>query len=721
MLGFRQDVASPPGVARALEHDYQALTPVEAAEDIQILEEYLRKDPENRKVRKRLALLLLERLGEPTRAVPLLARIVEDAPESAGWHYCLARALRESGRMEKAAEHFSNVVRLQPENKWAFYELGNTLSGTGRLSEAEAAYRCALGDSATEGRVRVALAKVLWASGRTAEAAEIARSVLASDPGDQEAAQLGSAARQREGLEAAAHGNQRVPGWIGVRALDAADRAVVEAYQLKTRAAFQRASSLLERGLKRFPNDLVKRKVLASIYLEKLHAPADAVSHLRLIVGKAPKAGAWWQMLATAQAETGDGKGAVESYRSAVLYSPKDVWLFYKLGRVQRSLGRTVEAERSFTEALEVEPGNVYVRRELAHCHYDLGRAKQAEAVARGLVLENPRDGEARVVLGDVARLKLNFSVAKEEYNEALSSKEAYPLAAAGLQAIDRLKRPEVGSVYYSFKDTDGFTQSGLFNRLSLPVTERLKSSLVVNDRYFSKEGQPEFRRLEASVGADYWLLPEWKIAGAGNVFEVENRGARGGGTAAVYYNPSKYIGLWTMQRVSEPVNDSYAAARDVLRQSVLSAGVNLHASKEVLFSATGSRGDYSDGNVRKAFLGGVHWYAPMYGAPVARMELEAIEYAFSSPGYSSPGSYKRVRPGVDWGPRLADWLRLDLHGELSYVCGIGDWGTGFSAGLRFNKGETLDFGGGFMKYEIPGGQSTWSGRGVKADLTWRF
>lgn len=721
MLGIRQDAEPPPGVARALEHDYQAISPSEAAEDVSVLEEYLRKDPDNRKVRKRLALLLFERLGEATRAVPLLARIVEDAPESAGWHYYLARALRESGRVEEAAEHFSAVVRLQPENRWAFYELGNTLSGTGRFSEAEEAYRCALGDRETEGRVRVALAKVLWASGRPAEAAMIAQTVLARDPGDSEAAQLASAARQREGSEAAAHGNQRVPGWIGVRAVDEADRAVVEAYRLKTRAAFQRACSVLERVLKRFPNDLVKRKALASIYLEKLHAPADAVPHLRLIVGKAPKAGAWWQMLATAQAETGDGKGAVESYRSAVLYSPKDVWLFYKLGRAQRSLGRTVEAERSFAEALAIEPGNVYVRRELARCHYDLGRARQAEAVARGLVLENPRDGEARVVLGDVARLKLNFSVAKEEYNEALYSREAYPLANAGLQEINRLKRPVVGSVYYSFKDTDGFTQSGLFNHLSLPVTERLKSSLVLNDRYFSKEGQPEFRRLEASVGADYWLLPEWKIAGAGNVFEVENRGARGGGTAAVYYNPSKHIGLWTMQRVSEPVNDSYAAARDVLRQSVLSAGVNLHASKEVLFSATGSRGDYSDGNVRKAFLGGVHWYAPVYGAPVARMELEAIEYAFSSPGYSSPRSYKRVRPGVDWGPRLTDWLRLDLHGELSYVCGIGDWGTGFSAGLRFNKGETLDFGGGFMKYEIPGGQSTWSGRGVKADLTWRF
>lgn len=721
MLGIRQDVPLPPRVEEALEHDYQAISPLDAAVDVHVLEEYLQSGAESRKVRKKLALLLLERLGDATRAVPLLEQIVEDAPESAGWHYCLARALQESGRLEEASEHFYTVVRLQPENRWAFYELGNTLSGTGRLSEAEAAFRCALGDSKTEGLVRVALAKVLWASGRIAESAEIADSVLASDPGNQEAAHLVWAARQREALDCATLGDQVVQGRIGVSAVDEADRAVAKAYLLKTPAAFKRACSVLERVLKRYPNDLVKRKALAYIYLEMLHAPRDAISHLQLVTGREPTAGAWWEMLAKAQSEAGDAKGAVESYRYAVLFSPKDVWLFYKLGRAQRSLGRVLEAERSFAEALEVDPSNVFVRRELARCHYDLGRPKQAEAVARGLVLENPGDGEARVVLGDVARLKLNFTVAKNEYNEALSSKEAYPLAAAGLKEINRLKRPELGGVYYGFKDTDGFTQSGLYTHLSLPVTERLKSSLVLNDRYFSKERQPAFRRLEASVGADYWLLPEWKIAGAGNVFEVENRGARGGGTAAVYYNSKKRIDLWAIQRVSEPVNDSYAAARDVLRQSVLSAGVNLHASKQVLFSATASRGEYSDGNIRKAFLGGAHWYAPVYGAPVARVDLEAIDYAFSSPAYSSPGSYTRVRPGVDWGPRVTDWLRLDLHGELSYVCGLGDWGTGFSAGLRCNMGEKLDFGGGYMKYEIPGGQSTWSGRGVRADFTWRF
>ena len=103
------------------------------------------------------------------------------------------------------------------------------------------------------------------------------------------------------------------------------------------------------------------------------------------------------------------------------------------------------------------------------------------------------------------------------------------------------------------------------------------------------------------------------------------------------------------------------------------------------------------------------------------RLETEWIDYAVQSSAYSSPRNYTRVRPAFDFSPRLTDWLTLDLHTELSYVCDPGGWGTGLTAGVRFNKGDALEFGGGYMKYDIPGGQSTWSGSGFKADLKWRF
>ena len=149
------------------------------------------------------------------------------------------------------------------------------------------------------------------------------------------------------------------------------------------------------------------------------------------------------------------------------------------------------------------------MRRELARCLYELGESKAAETLARGLVLENAGDAETHAILGEAERLKRNFSLAKNEYKEALSLQESHPVAVHGLQEIERLKRVELGAAYYTFKDTDSFRQSGVFTHASIPFNERLNGSLDWNDRFFQQSNQPRLRRLELSVGADYWLIPE--------------------------------------------------------------------------------------------------------------------------------------------------------------------------------------------------------------------
>jgi hypothetical protein len=63
-----------------------------------------------------------------------------------------------------------------------------------------------------------------------------------------------------------------------------------------------------------------------------------------------------------------------------------------------------------------------------------------------------------------------------------------------------------------------------------------------------------------------------------------------------------------------------------------------------------------------------VSWYAPLWGAPVIRMEYEWLNYGTHTPAYSSPDNYARFRPMLEFSPRLTDWLKIELHGELSYV-----------------------------------------------------
>ena len=505
------------------------------------------------------------------------------------------------------------------------------------------------------------------------------------------------------------------------RSVGKIDRALEVAYREKSVAGYERAASLLSHELERFPNEIGRRKTLAFIYLDVLRSPQRALPHLKLISRSVPAEGDWWEMLARAQSATGDQYGAVESYRSAVQHSGRNAWLFYHLGRAEQHAGFHADAKVSFERALQLDPRNVFVRRELARCCLQTGQSKESEELARNLLSESSNDADAHAILGDIARMKLNFSAAKAEYRDALLVQADHPFALEGVREIGRLKKFELGGVYYAFKDTDGFTQSGLFTHFNAPVDERLKSWLVCNERLFVQGSLPHIRRFEGSLGIDYWLLPEWKLSGGGSVFSTRNRGTKGGGSAAVYFQPNKKIDSWLMRQFSEPVNDSYTSARDALSQSVLSAGVNLHGSKQLLFNISGSRADYADGNVRKRMLAGLSWYSRWKGAPVMRLEAEWIDYAFETDRYSSPGSYTRLRPSIDWSPHLNNKLRLELHSELSYVCDVGKWGTGLTAGLRFNRGEALDAGGSYMKYEIPGGQSTWSGSGFKVDLNWRF
>ncbi|MEK0447364.1 MAG: hypothetical protein RLZZ399_2685, partial [Verrucomicrobiota bacterium] len=138
-------------------------------------------------------------------------------------------------------------------------------------------------------------------------------------------------------------------------------------------------------------------------------------------------------------------------------------------------------------------------------------------------------------------------------------------------------------------------------------------------------------------------------------------------------------------------------------------------------FRATASEGRYSDRNNRRYALASLTWQPALPGKPGLRLETDWLDYAESSPDYSSPAHYGRVRPGVTWEPRLSDSLRLTLLGEVSLVCESRKWGSGVHAGLRWNRGQALDCGVEWMRYEIPGAQSTWSGSGIKVDLRARF
>jgi len=713
----------PAPVAEALDQGYHSSDPAVLARAAQVIATQLQAEPGHRELRHALAILYLDRLHDPARAVPLLEKIVADSPADSAWHHALARACRANQQAERAATHFAKAAELKPGDAWVRYELGNTLSGTGRFGEAASAYRAALEIDGKNTDTRLALAKTLWAAGETAEASATARTILEYDPLNSSARKLLLAEQSPEPAPpvAPAPALPPAPPAAPPKPVHPADASVATAYASGKPEDFTHAAQVLEKTLRQSPRDLPRRKTLAYLYLDKLQSPAQAIPHLTKVVELTPRDGAWWSLLAKAQEAAGDEQRAMTSYRRAAENTPRDVWSRYHLACSLRRRGRPVEAEETFREALRIEPKNRYVRRELARCAYDAGRKREAAEIASELITEEPADADARALLGDVQRSQFNFSAAGAQYQAALAAQPANAIALSGLREIRRQKRPEVKLSYYTFDDTDGLRQSGIFSHASTLLTGRLKASLSVNQRYFEQAPFATVDRLETAVGLDYRVFSTLQIAAGAGQFKTENHTAKFGGTVALYYQPASFADLWTSYRSGEPVNDSYTTANLAFSQSIVAAGLNLRPLKSIVLSATASQARYSDDNTRQSALASASWYVPLWGSPVIRMEYEWLNYDRQTSAYSSPDNYARFRPVLEFSPRLTDWLRIELHGELSYVFDEEEWGTGFTAGVRVNKGDHFDLGVGYMEYEVPGGQTTWSGKGMKVDLSARF
>jgi tetratricopeptide (TPR) repeat protein len=175
-LGYAKPL--PTDLADAVREGYQSSDPGILAQTAIVIEAQLKVDPDDNELRGTLAMLYLDRLKDPAKALPHLEKVASASPRDSAWQQSLARAYRATGKADKAAEHFRKAAEIQPGDAWARYELGNTLAASSNYRGAVAAYREALKLDPKNTEVRLALAKTLWADGARDEAQEVARTVL---------------------------------------------------------------------------------------------------------------------------------------------------------------------------------------------------------------------------------------------------------------------------------------------------------------------------------------------------------------------------------------------------------------------------------------------------------------------------------------------------------------------------------------------------------------
>jgi serine/threonine-protein kinase len=293
--------------------------------------------------------------------------------------------------------------------------------------------------------VRIALANVYHATGRSETAAEELRRVIAAQPNNDEAHSL--------------LGNVLTD-------LGKDDEAIIE----------------LTRAIAIRPNFWQHHGRLGFVYY-KTGRFAEAVEEFGRVTERQPDNASGFQMLGTAYHAQGDTARALANYQRAIQITPS-VNAYSNMGAIHQQEGRFAEAAAAFEKAIELRPREPHHHRNLGVAYEQLSRRREARAAyarARDLYEQlrrvNPRDAGVVAALA-ICEVKLGHHRAAERHLEealALAPRDAevryraaavHALTGRPTQALDELDRalslgasPSVARVEPDFSSLRGLPE----------------------------------------------------------------------------------------------------------------------------------------------------------------------------------------------------------------------------------------------------------------------
>lgn len=158
----------------------------DAARAVEMFRKGLELEPRFAALRLNLG-YAFEQQGELALAVAEYGRAAVDSPRSVRINVRVGDAMLRLGRLDEALVHFQTALALEPGSPHILTRLGQANFRAGRLTEAEKHARRALRASSDHLQASLLLAVTLHAQGKTAQAAQSYRRVLALDPGNRDA------------------------------------------------------------------------------------------------------------------------------------------------------------------------------------------------------------------------------------------------------------------------------------------------------------------------------------------------------------------------------------------------------------------------------------------------------------------------------------------------------------------------------------------------------
>ncbi len=322
------------------------------------------------------ARLLALRLGLGNPALLLV-------PLAAAWVAALGVAAVERNAVYGSNLSFwKDTVVKSPENPKAWLGLGVALSGEGRLTDAERAYRRALGLDPGYAEALNNLGAVLLDMGRSPEALAAFRRMKSLAPGSPQA---------RDGLGRALIAAGRLPeALVQLRAAVALDPGFAM-------ARFNLADALFRSGKK-----------------------DEAISEFRKAVESKPDFEKAHMLLSSALLATGRLREAAARLEKALALFPENPQLLFNMGRVLLEEGRPERAVGFLEKAARLSPRSAYAQDALGMALSLSGRFERAIGCHRRALALAPDFYPARVHLGVALAETGRIAEARKELGEAL-------------------------------------------------------------------------------------------------------------------------------------------------------------------------------------------------------------------------------------------------------------------------------------------------------------
>jgi len=338
--------------------------------------------------------------ADVTRALAVLERAAQLAPDVAAVHTALGRARERAGDAAGAAEAYDRALRLDPDERLARRRLLRlALQGRDHARARHEADRLVAG-APEDPEHRFLAALVADRDGRLEDARRGYRKAIALANGNYPEAWLNLGVLERgAGDRAAAQAAYEEalklrPGyaaaWLNLGRLHEAARAPRDA-----EAAYRRAVA----GEAGYASGWL---ALGQLLSEEGRTD-EAVAAFRSALAARPGWDSAELSLAVALARAGRHEEAIAAYRALLARMPRYISAWYDLGLALRAAGRGQEARDALARAVALDADHLPSRRALAELDLASGRLDEARAGYREVLDRAPADRAARAALSRLA------------------------------------------------------------------------------------------------------------------------------------------------------------------------------------------------------------------------------------------------------------------------------------------------------------------------------